>query len=458
MLNTGPHHRGEITSLLIEVEQEVLDTAERLGLLVLHYDGTRLGRDTVRADISQVFEFFTRRQTEGQFPLVKNEKALEVAAQLDPGHAKVVLAQPWPMLTKLALEALQRRGLLPPASAQRLVAYTGDASEATEGAYRADGTWVLTVVVLTALFRGFGELIQDAVVWTPTASRSRTRQLLRVGGGLQLATSARDAVESLAKEQAAFHATLKRLGHPRSRVLPRGTPYVADTWRLGPPDARANMLMPGAFALGDVPRAVQVLTDHDEPAILAALMTRDGEHTGSLGFKRGKMRWDGFEHSVNAEQLADELLSFSPRVAKDFVQINLRDDHDRAGRFQVPPRVRHLTSRGNLINDGTPDAVLLRQVSAGAETLAFAHNLPPNPRGHDVLVQGVEALLAMRQEPATSACVTRSIMDLGAPYNIRGNTIAAKVGMLGLGAFFRAVMVAAVRDHDRRMGDELTDA
>jgi hypothetical protein len=450
-------HRAGLANLLIDVQDEVLSMAEALGLLVFEYDGTRVGVETLRLEIADVLEVLARRQIAGEFPLVSNEAALADAAAIERGHVKVILAQPWSQLTKLLLESLRRRGQLPTAAAQRLVAYTDISTKAAEGSYRIGSAWVLTIVAHTALFPGFGELVQDFVVWTPDASSARSRRLLRMGRGPHLTNDALGALESLLDEHEAFRQILKGLRLGPSTVLPQSTPWVADAWKMGPRDNEAGMVMPDVFALGDVPRAVSTLTQRDTPAIFAALVSTRGPHSGSLGFTPDQMWWDGSQ-VVSRHNVAHELLSFSPRVASDFTQIDLRDEWLRGERFDVPAGVRHLTSAGGLINGGTPDAVLLRQVAGGGETIAFAHNLPIKARGFDILVQGTEALLRMRREAATSDCVTGAILELGAPYNVRGHSAAAKLGMLGLGAFFRAALVAAVREHERTEADGSPEA
>jgi len=214
---------------------------------------------------------------------------------------------------------------------------------------------------------------------------------------------------------------------------------------LGPPDRKTGQPTGQRRAPGDLPGVLRCATDLDLPALLVSMVASGGEHTGSLD--AADVFVDNGLVKLKGDALLSHLLEMRSPMNKIFEDIYLQDEYRRAELADIPNGVRYVNSRGNLVIGGTPQCMLVRMTLTG-EPMVFVHNMYPTETAKTVLVSSAEALVRCQYDSATSSCLPRSFLEMGAPFSVKGPSNGARFGMFGLGCAFNMLLIAAVRSHE----------
>jgi hypothetical protein len=446
-LDPRPEHRSDLGSLIVDATDEVGRIADRLHLLVKDQGGKRLGADNLIEELQLVLQALGSRYFSGpRDGLLRNEYDLANTADIAPSHARILVDQHWPMLNRLLLTYLVRERILPEPSAQRLVVATDSVTGRPEASWDDGGAQVLTPVVQTAVIPGVAEIIIDGVAWEvhPSSATRKRRLPRRVGRAARHPLRApADVGRALMQETVAFHQMLEQSSLRDCKALGRSIPVVADVWRYGRPNREIGQLADDRVAPGDAQGMLQAATEHQLPALMVSMVGTEGAHRGSLDTSDVYFH-DGWFMKFSGPGLLDRLLALRPPFDEIFEDILLFDDERRAAAAGIPKGVRYINAPGHLIVGGTPQCTLVRMTVSGEPTI-FAHNIEATEKGKTRMVIAAEALVSLRHDQATSACLSRSFSELGAPFTVKGTSTGARFGMLGLGAFFNQLLIAAVR-------------
>lgn len=401
-----------------------------------HKKGRGIGPETIGDAAAQIGQVLIRGvcndTDKAGTAQIRALRPLAEKAEVHEKHAEILMHQPLALWTQAIFEYVIREGYLPPPQLLRVVMWT-QPSAATS--YGVDDS-LQTLALLVAEHEGSYALPLAAEPWIhgtahdPTLiSRQTFEKLRQRWRGAPFPESCADTIGLLLDS---IKRTRKVVGADASAAYGRRVPLAAGPWRYGAPSQRQWTTASRIAAAGDLPGVLEQITKHEQPGVLMAMVTPDGEQVGSLG--DGAEFVAGDRRRVRGQDLLDQL-----RLGEGVVGDDLDDVEDPA----VPAGVRCQRTRGGMVSAGRVRPLLIWR-ELGRDVAVFAHNFDQG-EGNGVLVETARRILDIGEDEGRVACVPRFYDSLGAPFTCQGTSYTTRQALFGLAAMTNVVVVAGTR-------------